>query len=141
MADDGSSFELQDVRSMIAEKIAALGEEIATEVVVAHVERDKKRKVDALVKVMDMLDTTNKDFNKLGPDNVTYGEDGKKATETFSKKRIDERAKAKGRITKLTNAINKALKGDFGDLFNLASGKPEAADSSSDNSSDSSDAS
>ena len=55
-----------------------------------------------------------------------YDETGKKVSEYYSKGRLDERNKLEGKISKITNAITKALdKGDFGDVYNLANEKQD----------------
>ena len=65
----------------------------------------------------------------MGPDNVQYDEDGKKTLETFTKKRLDERAKAKKTIQRFTTSINKAIdKNEWQDIYNIASGKDPKPD-------------
>ena len=117
------------IRDKVAEEIKALSPRVETELVDIMIEREVKKRTDALVVVYDKLSTATKDHAKLGPDNVTYNADGSKASESFSKKRIDEINKAKGQVDKLTKTINKALDaGDFGDVYNLSSGKDPQPD-------------
>ncbi len=124
----------EDIRTKVAQEITKSLGRVETDVVDILVERDLKKKSEALVKVIDKLSEEEKEMRKLGPDNQQFDADGKKTGESFSKKRIEERNKTKGKITKLTNAINKALgeKGDFSDVYNLASGKDSASSSSGD---------
>lgn len=113
------------VQMKVAEQISAIAPKVEDKVVGTLVDRELVKRSDALVNVMDKLDKANKDFKRLVADVKTYDEKGTVLTETFSKARIDERAKAQKQIDKMTGAINKALeKGDFGDVYNLASGKP-----------------
>ena len=117
------------IRERVATEISTLAPRLETELVDALVEREVEKRTKALVQVIDKLTKEEADLKKLGADNVSYDDAGKKVSESFSKKRIDERGKANGRIQKLTNAINKALdKNDYSDLYNFASGKdPESS--------------
>lgn len=122
-----------DLRTKVATEITNSLGRVEQDVIDALVERDIKRKAESLVKCIDKLTEAEKEMQKLGADNITFDADGKKIGESFSKKRIEERNKTKGRIQKISGAINKALeKGDFGDVYNLSSGKDTSEGSSGD---------
>lgn len=119
------------VSTKVAEKLAELGGSMVEDRVVdTMLEREIEKRSNALVKVMDLLEQAEKSFKKLGPDQHTFNVDGSKATEGYSKSRIDERNKATKQVARLTGAINKALgpNKDYGDVYNLASGKLKAED-------------
>ena len=119
---------VKDIRTDVAAKIAAIAPRVETELVEAIVDKRVEKMVSSLMSCLDKLETAEKEFTKLGPDNIFFDGDGKKIDEAFSKKRVEERGKAQGKITKLTNAINKAIdKGDYSDVYNLAAGKDTPA--------------
>lgn len=112
---------MNSVQVKVAEQITNLAPKVEDAVVAALTDRELTRRSDALVQALDKLDTMEKAFLKLGPDQITYDDKGVKTGETFSKARIDARNKDQGKINKLTGAITKALeKSDFNDLYNLA---------------------
>jgi hypothetical protein len=54
--------------------------------------------------------------SKIRPDDVTYNGDGEKASETYSKKKIDEKMALKKAIEKLDKAINAIFDGTSNDF-------------------------
>lgn len=111
----------------VAELVKALLPTVEAAVVDALVKREVDKRSSAIVITMDRLAKLEHEFYRLGPDIITYDDLGKKVTESFSKARIDERTKATQRITKLENALTKAIeKADYGDLYNLANAKDES---------------
>lgn len=108
----------------VAEKIAKINPRVEEQVVDTLVDRELDKRSKALVIVLDKLAELEKGLKKLGPDQVNYNPDGSKATEFFSKSRLDEKNKHIGKIDKHTKAITKALdNGDFSDVYNLSQGK------------------
>lgn len=99
-------------------------QQVEDKVIGALVEREVKRRSDALTQAIDGLSKMEGDRRKMKPDLVTYNEDGTVKDQSFSKKLIDEQQKLDKKIDKHTKAINKALENnDYGDLYNL--GKSE----------------
>lgn len=129
--------QVKDIRVAVGEQLAKIAPRVETEVVEAIVDKGVEKRVNALISCLDKLETADKELSKLGPDDVKYDDKGAKTDEFFTKKRVDERAKAQGKINKLTNAINKALdKGDYSDVYNLAAGKDTPASDTEGNSED-----
>lgn len=115
------------IREKVAQEIAALAPRLESELVDHLVDREVEKRTKSLVNVLDKLMTLESEAKKLGEDIVAYDETGKAISKMFSKKRIEERAKNRGRIQKHINAINKALeKNDYSDLNQLAAGKDTA---------------
>lgn len=111
------------ITTAAAERIGNLGPSVVDGVVEVLVEREIKKRVDALTIAIDKLAKMEGDFRKLGPDVKTFDEAGAETSSSYSANRSKERKEAKEKITKLTNAINKALeKKDFSDVYNLAQG-------------------
>lgn len=120
---------MNSVQVAVAEKIALLAPAVQDQVVEALLTREKTKRADAMVQVIDKLEREEKSFVKLVADGATYDEKGNKVTSYFTKARLDERTKTQKKIDKLTGALNKALeKGDFGDVYNFAKSDPIAED-------------
>ncbi len=126
------------IREKVAEEIAALSPRIAAEVKDVMVEREVKKRTDAFVVVYDKLVASEKEYQKIDqPDLVSYNKSGQKTDEMYSKGRLDQIAKARKAVDRLAHALDKALdKGDFGDVYNLSSGKAPADDRTGDTSQD-----
>ena len=109
-----------DVLTDVSETIKAeAGVTVVARVKEAFVERELARRTDALVKAFDKLNTLKGDFKKIKADNVLYDEDGKVASESFTKDKLEERNKAKKAVEKVEEAINAALAGDFNKVYNV----------------------
>jgi hypothetical protein len=94
-------------------------------------ERDLEKQSNALVQIEDKIRKLESDLNKINrPDHTLYGADRKPMSESYTKGRLDEIEKLTRTINKLTNSMEKALKkGEWNDLYNLASGKESGGDS------------
>lgn len=116
---------MNSVQIKVAETILSIAPKVEDKVVGVLVERELAKRSTALVQVMDKLVDLEKDLKKLDrPDQKSYDNSGKVLTETYSKGLVDNVAKAKQKVEKHTKAINKALdSNDFGDVYQLASGK------------------
>lgn len=119
---DGSG--VNSVSMLVAEQVKSLYPRVEDEIVKIMVARELKKRVDALVIVMDKLATLEKDFLKVRPDQVSLDEAGKEISATYSKNKFEERKKANEQINKVRGAIEKALsKADYSDVYKLSSGK------------------
>lgn len=111
---------MNSVQVKVAETIANIAPKVEDKVVDALVDRELKRRSDALVSAMDKLDKMEKELSKIKADQISFDEDGKVVSQTFSKAKKEEKDKLSQKVQKATNAINKALeKGDFGDVYNI----------------------
>lgn len=133
MADQHKTVDLMDgkdggsmnsVTMLVAEQIKGLYPRVEDALVKIMVERELKKRVEALVIVLDKLAVLEKDFLKIRPDQVAVDETGKEVSVTYSKKKFEERKKANEQINKVRGAIEKALiKADYQDVYKLSSGK------------------
>jgi len=111
---------MNTVQVKVAETIANIAPKVEDKVVDVLVERELKRRSDALVSAMDKLDKMEKELSKIKADQISFDEDGKIVSQTFSKAKKEEKDKLSQKVQKATNAINKALeKGEFGDVYNI----------------------
>lgn len=111
---------MNSVQTAVAEKIATLGPSVEEKVVDALVGRELNRRSEALVGAMDKLSKLEGDLKKIKPDQISYDEDGKEVSKTYSKAKTEEKDKLNKKIGKFTAAITKALeKDDFNDVYNI----------------------
>ena len=121
---------MNSVQIKVAEQVAHLGPSIEDKVVDVMVTRERDKRSDALVRVLDLHQQAEKDLNKVKPDLSYMGEDGK-VTQMYSKVQLENLNKSKKKVENIANAINKALeKKDFGNVYNLAQGNEPVADDS-----------
>ena len=121
---------MNSVQIKVAEQVAQLGPSIEDKVVDVMVTRERDKRSDALVRVLDLHQQAEKDLNKVKPDLSYMGEDGK-VTQMYSKVQLENLNKSKKKVENIANAINKALeKKDFGNVYNLAQGNEPVADDS-----------
>lgn len=110
----------ETIHQKVSEQIAAINPVIEDKVVGALVTREANKRADAILKGIDKLSDLSRERRKTDKgDTVTYNKDGTVASELYSKERIEANKKADDAISKLTAAVNKALNGDCGDLYNL----------------------
>lgn len=113
---------MNSVQVSVAEKISSISPAVQEKVVAILTERELVRRSNAMVQAIDQLSVFDKDMKKLGPDQKSFDEKGVEQSSSFSKSRLDERARLNKKIDRYTNAVNNALdKGNYSDLFNLAS--------------------
>lgn len=111
---------MNSVQVKVAETIANISPKVEDKVVDVLVDREVKRRSDALVSALDKLDKMEKELLKIKADQISFDEDGKVVSQTYSKAKKEEKDKLSQKITKAVNAINKALeKGDYGDVYNI----------------------
>lgn len=113
---------MNSVQVLVATRLKELGPEVESRVVEVLVERELKRRADAITLVIDQLEQLEKDFHRLKPDASTYSEDGTLLTAAFTKGALENRKKASEKIEKYRKALAKALeKDDMADVYNLMS--------------------
>lgn len=103
----------------VAEQIASAGPAILGKVIdkLATVEIEKR--ADALLNAVNAAVATKRELQKVKPDNVTYDGEGKVASETYSKAKIDEKKKLQEKLAKIEAAVEKAVGGDFSKVLEL----------------------
>lgn len=110
---------MADYKSLLSERLASVVDQSNEHVIDALAAREVQKRADAIVKVIDMLEADTRKMHSLRPDNVTFNADGTKASETFSKTKLDELVKAKERVAKLEKALNDAFGGKMDHVYNL----------------------
>lgn len=108
------------INDAVAEKIKALSEPVFDRVVDSLVEREASRRTDAIVKVMDKIDSAQRELRKIKPDvGPFYDEEGNliEGSAKWTKAKLEERKKAQEKINKMQNAVEKAIEGDMQDVY------------------------
>jgi hypothetical protein len=123
-----------DIKSKVAEKIASYGAGKVADVVITKLaDLEITRRSDALFNGIKLAETAQRDLNKIKPDQAAFNADGSKASETFSKAKVEEKKKLEARLLKIEKAIETATESDnYSDLFNLGNAendKPAIKDS------------
>lgn len=115
---------MSKVTDKIAEKIAAIAPQVEDRVVETLVERQLKKRSEAMVIVLDLIDKETAALKKLRPDLELISASGQELEACYSKARWQERQKLQGKIEKMEKAIAKAIEhNEYADLYNLSSGK------------------
>ena len=93
------------------------------------VEEEISKRADLLAKVFAVREQTNRDLDKIRPDQVSYNDKGEKVSEFFSKAKFEERKKATERLGKIDKALDKALnEANYEELKKWASGGGDKGD-------------
>jgi hypothetical protein len=112
------------VHDKVADQISKINPRVEEQVVGVLVDRELKKRSDALVNVLDKLATLAGQLKKIRPDQGSYDADGKETASWFSKAKAQEKKKLEEQVSKMENAINKALTtGDYSNVYNIAAGK------------------
>src|SRR5258708_1711493 len=114
------------VADRVAEDIKSMNPDVEVELVNALVDREKSKRVDALVICYDKWQKLRGEIKKAErPDLVTMDKDGKITGESFSKKAFEALKVLREKAEKIEKVVKKALDGDAGDAYNLARDKGE----------------
>lgn len=106
----------------VATGIAGFGPAVQDAAVNYFVEKEKKRRVDALIAGLDQQKQMNSELKKLSkPDQISKDLEGKTVSESFSPAAQKKYQETKQKADKLDKALDKALNGDFGDLYQQVS--------------------
>lgn len=109
------------IMDKVSDSLSNVSEDVNKRVVDVLVERDKEKRVNAIVAGLNKIDElTKKSFSLNKGDQVSYNEDGTVASATFSKERLVEKNKNKEILEKWTSAVDKAIsKGDMSKLYDM----------------------
>jgi len=115
-------MKLPSITEEVAKGIAS-NEKIKDIVVKTLVDKEVLRRANSIVSAIDKIPELDKELNKIKPDiSAQYDANGHEINRAaFSKEKIKQVNEIKGRIAKLEKAINKALEGDFSEIFNIKS--------------------
>jgi hypothetical protein len=116
----------QSVLAEVADALKDSPERVRMLVRTALVDREISKRVDILDKGLAKLRELKNEVNKIRPP-VVFAEDGTKLTGAFSKAEFENLKKAKEKVTKLENALEKSFSGqEFDKLAGLIGGKEPA---------------
>lgn len=119
------------VADQVAEDIKAMNPDVEASLVDALVDREKSKRVDALVICYDKWQKLRGEIRKAErPDQVFTDKDGKITGESFSKKAFDALKTLREKAEKIERAVEKAIKGDVGDAYNIARDKGDGGNKS-----------
>lgn len=94
----------------LADKLTTCSDEVKARVLDVLYQSELKKRTDACVTVLAMIDEQQKAYKKAAkPDHETYTENGERETSGFTKERADELRRIRERISKLETALKKAL--------------------------------
>jgi DNA repair exonuclease SbcCD ATPase subunit len=116
----------QTLKEAVAQRITNLGPAIEESVVTVLTDQVKKKRSDAILTMLNLIEDAQKDLKKIKPDQQSFGADNKLVSETFSKKAIDDKKKAEDKLTKMEAALELALdpvKPNYEKLFNIVNNK------------------
>jgi hypothetical protein len=117
------------VADQVAEDIKTMNPDVEVALVDALVDREKVKRVDALVICYDKWQKLRGEIRKAErPDEVSMDKDGKVISESFSKKAFEALKTLREKAEKIEKAVEKALKGDCGDAYNIARDKGDGGD-------------
>ena len=106
------------IKQIIADKLKASAPIVKESIIQQLVDAEiLVRKELIITKGLNKLDELNKELKKLKPDNISYDSEGKVLSETWTKAAVDNAKKIKDTITKVENAIEKALTENNYDLL------------------------
>lgn len=116
------------IKTDVAAKISESGPTVKENVINVLAEIEIKRRTDLLVSAFKKREEIEKELKKYKEDDVTYDLDLKPLTKGFTKAVAEKYQKQKGELTKLINAVEKAVKeNQYDQLSNLLGGKKEEA--------------
>jgi len=98
-----------DIRSAIAEKLAASGPEVQAAVVKVLTDKELDARAQLILQGMGKLDELNGQLRKVKPDQVIMGEDGQPTTQGYSPQKFGERKKLLENVGKIEKGIELAL--------------------------------
>lgn len=111
----------RSLQKEVSEKVELASKSVKDKVVEMLAEKEVQARTDATMSVLAKLNETNKELNKMKPDNVLYDVDGKEVSATYTKAKLDERKKLIEKRDSLDKALTLALvKNDFSKVKELA---------------------
>ena len=120
----------KEVNAVVAEKSKT---EVRQRVVDTLVEAELSRRANALAGALTKRADAAKELSKIEPDQVAFGEDGKKLSATYSSKAALARKQAKEKLDKIDRAIDAAINNaDYQSLEKIGGGKENATPPPSD---------
>lgn len=119
------------VADQVAEDIKAMNPDVEAALVDALVDREKSKRVDAIVICYDKWQKLRGEIRRAEkPDQVSIDKEGKAVSESFSKKAFEALKTIREKADKIEKAIEKALKGDPSDVYNIARDKGDGGNKS-----------
>jgi len=114
---------MSKINEVVTDKIKNLSEPIFDRVVNTLVDRESDRRTAAIVKVLDKIDSAQREYNRIKPDQGPFFDiDGAQidGSAQWTKATLVERNKLNEKITKMQAAIEKGLNGDMEQVYKFA---------------------
>lgn len=111
------------IHEILGDQFARCAPQVTERVVNVLVDREVSKRADAIVKVLDKLAELHKDSFRIKADVVSFDDQGKVVSATWSKDQLEKKKKNTEQILKFERAIDKATddkKPDMADVYNLA---------------------
>lgn len=111
------------IHEEIATKLSELGPDVREGVKTAMVKKTLDKRVDAIVKVMELRERSQLEIRKIKHDQIIKNDVGDVLMEGYSPDALKKLNEAKDRHAKLEKALERAFdpkKPDYSDVFNLA---------------------
>lgn len=113
------TFYANTLRESIKTKLKNSSDEIKESVIKKLTDLEIQKRIDIVIKGLEKKETIEKELKNLKPDVVTF-DNNFNETKAWSKNAAEEYKKKSGELTKINNAINKALdNNEYDNLANL----------------------
>src|SRR5260221_584686 len=121
----------ETVAKQVAEDIKSMNADVSAELINALVDREKMKRVDALVICYDKWQKLRTEIKKAERfDEISMDKDGKIISETYSKKAFEALKTLREKADRIAKVVEKAINGDPTDAYNLARDKGDGGNKS-----------
>lgn len=121
-----------NLAQQVAEDIKSMGPDVHQEVVDWLVNREKRKRVEAIAQCYDKWLKFQGEIKKASrPDQIQVDATGKETSSSFSKKAYEALKTLREKSEKIEKAVEKAINGDVGDAYNIAKDKGDGGSSNS----------
>ncbi len=109
----------REIRAEVAERLKNAAPAIQSAVADSLYQKEEKRRIDAVMKVVDEIDALEKEVKNLSNGDIkTFDAEGKQLPAVFSQERTKARKEAEEKLGKARGKLNKALlEGDWSKLL------------------------
>jgi hypothetical protein len=107
------------ISEIVSEKLMGVGGVVKDRVVDALVEKELANRQAIVIEAVVKLESLHAALRRIKPDSVLYNLDGTKASESYTKAKLDEKKKLDEQAAKLDKAIESCLTSDKPDFAAL----------------------
>lgn len=124
---------LKSLLITVGEGISLLNPDVTADAAAVFVNRERKKRAEAIVAAKDTLDGLRREDNKIKPDVVSFNADKSIAAANWSQGQLKKKEDSVNKIKKYENALNKALgMGVYDDLYKIAKSSSAPSDDEDD---------